>query len=96
MNKKIVWFARGGGIVRAGPYKSQVEATKALIMVNSPDGSPRFPLDAFVWPEEVAMKNMFAKKKFRCVNCGTLKRCSTKQCTGRCDVCLNCDWERDN
>ena len=46
---KIVWFARGGGIVKMGPFKSQVEATNALRLAKDRD---RFPEDAFVWPEE--------------------------------------------
>jgi hypothetical protein len=30
---KIVWFARGGGIAKCGPFKSQIEATNAMRLV---------------------------------------------------------------
>lgn len=51
------WYARGGGIARCGPFKTQAEATASLRLVQrlSPDGRPaaqdEFPPDAFVWPE---------------------------------------------
>jgi len=62
--KKIVWFARGGGIKKAGPFDFQVAAVKALELI---DEGPAvrcgdsfreplrggFPSDMFVWPEEV-------------------------------------------
>lgn len=57
--KKTVWFAKGGGIARVGPFASQIEATKALRLAHTPanQNNPRpsraeFPADAFVWPEE--------------------------------------------
>lgn len=46
--KKIVWFARGGGIAKQGPYNSQAKAAASLIKT---DGYPIE--DAFVWPEEI-------------------------------------------
>lgn len=51
---KIVWFARGGGIAKMGPFKSQVEATNALRLRADPSSRETrlFPDDAFVWPEE--------------------------------------------
>lgn len=62
MKPEVLWFARGGGIARSGPFKTQVEAAKALVLVSSgPLGAPRFPPDAFVWPEEVHPKKR-AKK----------------------------------
>jgi len=67
--KKIKWFARGGGIAKCGPFKSQVEATAAMRQVTETDqqyarlvamhGQVRpqlkggFPVDVFVWPEAV-------------------------------------------
>ena len=54
---RIVWYARGGGIAKMGPFDSQVRATDALRL--GPDtkifrnSSLIFPSDAFVWPEEV-------------------------------------------
>jgi len=69
MSKKIQWFARGGGIAKCGPFKSQVEATAAMRQVTETDqryawvvamhGPIRpqfkgmFPEDVFVWPEAV-------------------------------------------
>lgn len=54
MKKKIVWFARGGGIVRVGPFKSQIEATNAMRLVAKEGRRDVFPDDVFVWPEEMA------------------------------------------
>lgn len=31
--KKIVWFAKGGGIAKCGPFDSQIEATNAMRLV---------------------------------------------------------------
>lgn len=31
--KKIVWFAKGGGIAKCGPFKSQIEAVDAMRLV---------------------------------------------------------------
>jgi len=31
--KKIVYFARGGGIAKCGPFKSQIEAVDAMRLV---------------------------------------------------------------
>lgn len=69
MAKKIQWFARGGGIAKCGPFKSQVAATAAMRQVTETDqhyawvvamhGPVRpqlkggFPTDVFVWPEVV-------------------------------------------
>ena len=47
----IRWFARGGGVKRCGPFKTQIEATNALRMVER-EGGQLFPPDMFVWPEE--------------------------------------------
>jgi hypothetical protein len=62
-SEKLVWFARGGGIGRMGPYKSHEEAA-AHIMVHAqicainiwphrtPCNCQLRPVDgAFVWPE---------------------------------------------
>jgi hypothetical protein len=32
-SKKIVWFARGGGIAKCGPFKTQLEAVNAMRLV---------------------------------------------------------------
>lgn len=50
MNTKIVWYARGGGIEKCGPFKTQIEAVNAMRMAGRPD---EYPADAFVWPEVV-------------------------------------------
>ena len=42
------WFARGGGIEKCGPFKSQLEAVKAMMTTK---GLPAE--DCFVWPEMV-------------------------------------------
>jgi hypothetical protein len=63
MKKKIVWFAKGGGIAKCGPFKNQIEATNAIRLAapvrRSYEVFPPlavdqslFPADAFVWPEE--------------------------------------------
>lgn len=31
--KKIVWFAKGGGIAKCGPFDTQIEATNAMRLV---------------------------------------------------------------
>ena len=45
----IQWFARGGGIARAGPFDTQVEAAASLMLRSTGHPVP----DAFVWPEVV-------------------------------------------
>lgn len=51
--KRVQWFARGGGLLRCGPFSSQVEAVKEMRLVGNPgDNVPRYPDDIFVWPEE--------------------------------------------
>jgi hypothetical protein len=44
------WYARGGGVVRMGPFATQSEASAALRLGGN-DEAPRFPADAFVWSE---------------------------------------------
>ena len=67
--KQVKWFARGGGIAKCGPFRSQVEATAAMRQVAETEEQyayvvamhgafrPRykggFPEDIFVWPEHV-------------------------------------------
>lgn len=31
--RKVIWFAKGGGIAKCGPFKSQIEATNAMRLV---------------------------------------------------------------
>lgn len=63
--KKIVWFAKGGGIARCGPFDTQVEAAAAMrlakpvglarsvaVNINTQFTRDEFPADVFVWPEE--------------------------------------------
>jgi hypothetical protein len=66
MKKKIVWFAKGGGVAKCGPFKDQISATNAmrlvkkraetymsgLTIVHVPEQRKEFPDDVFVWPEE--------------------------------------------
>jgi hypothetical protein len=33
MPRKVEWFAKGGGIARCGPFKTQVEAVNAMRLV---------------------------------------------------------------
>lgn len=65
--KKIVWFARGAGIMKAGPFKTQIEAVNAMRLReetaeeyatatwagNRKRLKGGFPDNVFVWPEEV-------------------------------------------
>lgn len=49
--RRVVWYARAGGIARSGPHATQVEAARATI------GHDGLPLEgAFVWPEEATPK----------------------------------------
>jgi len=50
--KKIVWWARGGGIAKCGPFDSQIEAVDAMRLKKKPGQTQEFPPDVFVWPEE--------------------------------------------
>lgn len=49
--KRIVWYARGGGVLKAGPFKRHIEAVQAMRLAGS-DG-PLFHDNVFIWPEEV-------------------------------------------
>lgn len=51
---KIVWYARGGDVLRFGPFKTQAEAARALRLAKSTPDCARYPDNAFVWPEEVS------------------------------------------
>lgn len=48
---RVQWFARGGGVIRMGPFKTQVEAANAMVIAKSDPSAPRFPDDVFIWPE---------------------------------------------
>lgn len=50
-----IWFASGGGIARCGPFKSAVEAWKAMRLARSKqvNGLSLYPADVCVWPEEI-------------------------------------------
>lgn len=61
MKTKIEWYARGGGIAKCGPFKSQVEAVDAMRLA---DRYGTFPNDIFVWPEmKYLPKKPRSKKK---------------------------------
>lgn len=47
--KKILWFARGGGIAKMGPFQNQVEATNALRLAKGkePDERSKAMRDVF-------------------------------------------------
>lgn len=51
---KIVWFARGGGIARCGPFPNQVRAWQAMEYTDELKKKTRLdhPLDTSVWPEK--------------------------------------------
>lgn len=49
--RRPVWFARGGGISKMGPYPSYEKAAQALITTEG------VPIEgAFVWPETPSKK----------------------------------------
>ena len=60
---KIVWYARGGYVARSGPYRTQLEAAKSLMVHRDCCKSKCWPYTAkcdcglspidgaFVWPE---------------------------------------------
>ena len=48
---KLKWFARGGGIARCGPFASQAEAVKAMMLINPKNKAFPYPDNLFVWPE---------------------------------------------
>lgn len=52
--KKTVWYAGGGGIVRMGPFKSEVDAWAALRLTPEEIGRQGriHPLGAYVWVED--------------------------------------------
>jgi len=53
--RRVVWYASGGGFMRKGPYKTQLEAWAS--MAHTPDAQKKFgqvhPPDTNVWPEYV-------------------------------------------
>jgi hypothetical protein len=54
--KKIVWFAKGGGIAKCGPFASQLEAFDVMRLTKYARGFSSFPFppDIVVWPEEAS------------------------------------------
>lgn len=60
MNKRrghrvtIKWYARGGGILRCGPFDTQVEATKAIRQVQETDEEYRRAMQSLAVREMVA------------------------------------------
>lgn len=47
--RKIAWFAKGGGIKKTGPFKDQIEAAAAMELTDN-RGKPS---DFATWPEYV-------------------------------------------
>jgi len=56
--KDIVWFARGGGIAKAGPFDSQIEAWEAMEYTHEMKERTGYkhPHDTAVWPERCRQK----------------------------------------
>lgn len=52
--KEILWFAAGGGLIKFGPFKSQVEAWKALVLRKKEQEKQQsiHPRDSRVWCEQ--------------------------------------------
>ncbi len=52
-NEKIVWYAAGGDVKKAGPFKTQVEAWKAMEFHDEAQKmfNSIHPKDTRVWPE---------------------------------------------
>ena len=51
---KTVWYARGGGISKCGPFKTQEQAIQKMRLAKDRIVEPAFPYpqDLFVWPEK--------------------------------------------
>ena len=51
--KMVVWFASGGGIMKCGPFESQVEAWSRMVLTKDAQEKRRsiHPADTQVWPE---------------------------------------------
>lgn len=58
--RKNIWFARGGGIARMGPFESYEVASQRLISIS---GEP--VEGAFVWAEPGFTRRNFDKKKVK-------------------------------
>lgn len=54
MVRRVVWYARGGGIARTGPYRSQMEAWESMRYTDAMRRATQlvYPADTVVWPEE--------------------------------------------
>jgi len=52
-SNKIVWYAAGGGIFKAGPFETEIEAWKAMELREEVQLYQRsvHPRDTRVWPE---------------------------------------------
>jgi hypothetical protein len=55
---KIVWYAAGGGIYRAGPYDTEIEAWEHMILTDDEQYKQQsiHPKDTRVWPEYVEVQ----------------------------------------
>ena len=73
--RKIVWFARGSGIGRAGPFANQIEAAAAMEL----DNGYGKPYNFATWPEYETEKDepkLKLKAKREMVN----GRCAVAAC----------------
>lgn len=48
---EVEWYASGGGIKKCGPFSTQSEAYKAMILKDQ--SLHIYPADIVVWPEEI-------------------------------------------
>lgn len=58
-NRKIVWYAKGGGIARSGPHDDQIAAAAAMTLCARPhqvlpDGRVILPRPANTKPDDFA------------------------------------------
>lgn len=58
MKKVTKWYARGGGMSRMGPFRTQEDACEALRYSDAmrEETGMLFPENAFVWPESVEVE----------------------------------------
>lgn len=52
--RSVVWYARGGGVKKCGPFRTQIDAVNSMRLATDRNA---FPADVFVWPEIVELLN---------------------------------------
>ena len=50
--KHVVWFAKGAGIARAGPFSDAIRAAEAMTLINGEK-----PTGFAIWPEVMRDRN---------------------------------------